>query len=217
MKAGSVEVGLWTIGVLLLALFVGVLGWQEFERRHQIDAFLTDRQNQNLPKPAQGLGQLPSQKKAPSVSVRVPATHPERVAEHSPDGVALAILRIPAIKLVVPVNRGTGRSELLRGAGLVTGSALPGSAGNVAIAAHRDSFFRGLRNVAVGDVIELDSLKQTTRYRVTDMQVVKPTDVQVLADVGEPILTLITCYPFHYVGNAPQRFIVRAVATDIHR
>ncbi len=94
---------------------------------------------------------------------------------------------------------------------------MPGSNGNVAIAAHRDSFFRGLRNVAVGDFIELDSLKQTTRYRVTDMQVIEPTDVQVLADVGEPILTLITCYPFHYVGNAPQRFIVRAVATDIHR
>jgi sortase A len=214
MKVGSVEVALWTIGALLIVLFFGVLGWQEFERRHQIDSFLTAQRD--LPNPAPSLEQRPPQKKT-SVSVRVPATHPERVAEHSPDGVALAILRIPAIKLVVPVNRGTGRSELLRGAGLVTGSALPGSAGNVAIAAHRDSFFRDLRDVAVGDVIELDSLKQTTRYRVTDMQVVEPTDVQVLADVGEPILTLITCYPFHYVGNAPQRFIVRAVATDIHR
>ena len=215
MKVGSVEVALWTIGALLIVLFLGVLGWQEFERRHQIDAFLTAQRD--LPKPAPSPEQRPPQKKTP-VSARLSATtHLERVAEHSPDGVALAILRIPAIKLVVPVNRGTGRSELLRGAGLVTGSALPGSAGNVAIAAHRDSFFRGLRNVAVGDVIELDSLKQTTRYRVTDMQVVEPTDVQVLADVGEPILTLITCYPFHYVGNAPQRFIVRAVATDIHR
>lgn len=214
MYTKRIEVALWTIGVMLLVLFVGVLGWQEFERRHEIDAFLTARQN--LTKPAQSPEQLPSQKSAPA-SVRVSSTHSERIAEHSPDGVALAILRIPAIKLVVPVSRGTGRSELLRGAGLVTGSALPGSAGNVAIAAHRDSFFRGLRNVAVGDVIELDSLKQTTRYRVTATQVVEPTDVQVLAEVGEPILTLITCYPFHYVGNAPRRFIVRAVATDIHR
>lgn len=214
MKVRSIEVALWTIGVLLLVLFVGVLGWQELDRRHQIDAFLTARRN--LTKPVQRPEKLPSQKTA-AASVGVSATHSERVAEHSPDGVAIAILRIPAIKLVVPVNRGTARSELLRGAGLVTGSALPGSSGNVSIAAHRDSFFRGLRKVALGDVIELDSLKQTTRYRVTNTQVVEPTDVQVLADVGEPILTLITCYPFHYVGNAPQRFIVRAVETDIHR
>jgi sortase A len=94
---------------------------------------------------------------------------------------------------------------------------LPGSAGNVSIAAHRDSFFRGLRDVAVGDMVELDSLEYKNLYRVTGTQVVEPTDVQVLADVGEPVLTLITCYPFHFVGKAPQRFIVRAAAVDIRK
>ncbi|MGA9333165.1 MAG: class D sortase, partial [Rudaea sp.] len=114
-------------------------------------------------------------------------------------------------------NRGTGRSELLRGAGLVTGSALPGSNGNVSIAAHRDSYFRGLRNIKAGDIVELDSLEHKNLYRVTNTKIVEPTDVNVLADVGEPVLTLITCYPFYFIGSAPQRFIVRAVATDIRR
>jgi sortase A len=215
MQVRRVEIALWTIGAVLMVLFVGVLGWQEFERRHQIDAFLAARQTTALlPTPSP---QQPRAQNAKTTPTQVAASAPIRVEVHSPNRVAIAILRIPAIKLVVPVNRGTGRGELLRGAGLVTGSALPGSTGNVAIAAHRDSFFRGLRNVAVGDVVELDSLEHTTLYRVTDTKVVEPTDVRVLADVGEPILTLITCYPFHFVGNAPQRFIVRAVATDIHR
>ncbi|MHB8446562.1 MAG: class D sortase [Rudaea sp.] len=214
MQTKRIEVALWTIGVLLLVLFVGVLGWQEVERRHEIDAFQTARRT--LPSPVPSPRRPPSQH-MPSAPVRILATPPGRIAEDSRDAVAIAILRIPAIKLVVPVNRGTGRSQLFQGAGLVMGSALPGSTGNVAIAAHRDSFFRGLRHVEVGDVVELDSLEHTNLYRVTDTKVVEPTDVRVLADVGEPVLTLITCYPFYFVGKAPQRFIVRAVATDIRR
>lgn len=214
MQIKRIEVALWTIGVVLLVTFVGVLARQEFERRHQIDEFLTARRT--LPVPAPNRQQVPPQKSASAPVLAVAATA-ERAEARAPDGVAIAILRIPAIKLVVPVNRGTGRSELFDGAGLVAGSALPGSAGNVSIAAHRDSFFRGLRDVAVGDMVELDSLEYKNLYRVTGTQVVEPTDVQVLADVGEPVLTLITCYPFHFVGKAPQRFIVRAAAVDIRK
>jgi sortase A len=124
----------------------------------------------------------------------------------------LAILRIPGIALEVPVNYGTDEWVLLRGAGLVEGTALPGSNGNVAIAAHRDTHFRGLKDLSLGDRIELAMLDSTQTYVVTDLSVVEPTDVHVLADTGEPVLTLVTCYPFYFVGHAPQRFIVRAVA-----
>lgn len=214
MQSRRVEVALWTIGVVLLVTFVGVLARQEFERRHQIDEFLTARRT--LPISAPNRKQAPPEKSG-SAPTHAAVVKAERAEVRAPDGVAIAILRIPAIKLVVPVNRGTGRSELFHGAGLVAGSALPGSTGNVSIAAHRDSFFRGLRDVAVGDMVELDSLEYKNLYRVTGTQVVEPTDVQVLADVGEPVLTLITCYPFHFVGKAPQRFIVRAAAVDIRK
>ncbi len=209
------ELTLWSIGALLIASFVGVLGWQKFERGHEIAAFEAAQLNLPLPVPS-------PQELQPSLKLSVPpaqivANGTVRVALSPSNDVAIAILRIPAIKLVVPVNRGTGRSELLRGAGLVTGSALPGSNGNVSIAAHRDSYFRGLRNIKAGDIVELDSLEHKNLYRVTNTKIVEPTDVNVLADVGEPVLTLITCYPFYFIGSAPQRFIVRAVATDIRR
>jgi sortase A len=103
---------------------------------------------------------------------------------------------------------------LLRGAGLVEGTGLPGSNGNVAIAAHRDTYFRALKDLALGDRIELAMLDRTQTYVVTGLSVVEPTDVHVLADTGEPVLTLVTCYPFYFVGHAPQRFIVRAVAAE---
>jgi sortase A len=103
---------------------------------------------------------------------------------------------------------------LLSGAGLVEGTGLPGSNGNVAIAAHRDTFFRGLKDLALGDHIQLVMLDRTQTYIVTDLSVVEPTDVHVLDDTGEPVLTLVTCYPFYFVGNAPKRFIVRAVAAE---
>jgi sortase A len=126
----------------------------------------------------------------------------------------LAILRIPGIALEVPVNYGTDEWVLLRGAGLVEGSGMPGSNGNVAIAAHRDTHFRPLKDLALGDRIELVMLDRTLTYVVTDLSVVEPSDVHVLADTGEPVLTLVTCYPFYFVGHAPQRFIVRAVAVE---
>lgn len=127
---------------------------------------------------------------------------------------AIAVLRIPGIKLEVPVGYGTDESVLRRGAGLVEGTAAPGTRGNVAIAGHRDTFFRGLENVAVGDLVELETFDRRLTYRIATLSVVEPTDVHVLADSGESELTLVTCYPFYFVGNAPQRFIVRAVVAD---
>ena len=217
------EVTLWSVGAILIILFVGVMGWQKFERQQQITAFTELQREFASTAPGVQSSQVASQTlPPPEQPADATALEPEnvhvpelpRVESNMAEGTPVGILRIPKIGMVVPVNAGTGTKELLRGAGLLTGSALPGSSGNVAIAAHRDSFFRGLKDVAVSDVIELDTLGQKRLYRITSLKVVEPTDVEVLADVGEPVLTLITCYPFYFVGHAPQRFIVRAVETD---
>lgn len=128
----------------------------------------------------------------------------------------LAVLRIGAIALEVPVYDGTAEHNLYRGAGLVEGTALPGTVGNTGIAAHRDSFFRGLEDVAIGDLVELDTPGGRHAYRVTAVSIVEPADVHVLADTGTRVVTLVTCFPFYFVGNAPQRYIVRAEAVEAH-
>jgi sortase A len=125
-----------------------------------------------------------------------------------------ALLRIGSVHLEVPVYTDATERNLNRGAGLVAGTARPGSAGNIAIAAHRDGYFRALKDVAVGDVVELESWSQKQRYRVVDLAVVEPTELWPLDETEQPTVTLVTCYPFYFVGSAPQRYIVRAVAME---
>ncbi len=105
---------------------------------------------------------------------------------------------------------GTDARTLNRGAGVVDGTALPGETGHVAISAHRDSFFRPLQEIEVGDLVELSSSTGLQRFRVADIFITDPLDVDVLAPTNRSLLTLITCYPFRYIGFAPDRYIVRA-------
>ncbi|QMV17374.1 sortase [Granulicella sp. 5B5] len=128
----------------------------------------------------------------------------------TPEGV----LRVPKAGIEVPVYEGTSDLVLNRGVGHVTGTALPGEAGNVAITGHRDGFFRGLKDLAVGDKIEVqrsDTAGGTDTYVVDRIHIVLPGDTSVLNNTGRSTLTLITCYPFYYVGAAPQRYIVQAI------
>jgi sortase A len=125
-----------------------------------------------------------------------------------------ALLRIARVGLEVPVYADTTERNLNRGAGLIAGTAPPDGDGNIAIAAHRDGYFRALRNVMVGDVVEIESLSRRREYRVTWLAIVKPTDLWPLYATDGPAVTLVTCYPFHFVGSAPQRYIVRAVAVE---
>src|SRR4029453_10378226 len=85
-----------------------------------------------------------------------------------------------------------------------------GETGNVGIAGHRDSFFRGLKDLSRDDLVKVTTLSGVYQYRVEDIQIVKPTNLLVLKDSSSPTLTLVTCYPFYYVGDAPKRFIVKA-------
>ena len=123
----------------------------------------------------------------------------------------LAVLRIPKIRLEVPVMPGTDEFSLNRAVGHIEDTALPGTDGNSGIAGHRDGFFRGLKDIAPDDAIEIETLKGKEVYRVERVWVVAPEDVSVLDATPTRSLTLVTCYPFYHVGPAPQRYIVRAV------
>jgi sortase A len=121
-----------------------------------------------------------------------------------------AIMRIPSIDLEVPVFAGTEERNLTRGAGRIEGTPPAEAGGNTGIAAHRDGYFRSLKDVAIGDRIEMETLQGVHRYRVAELFVVEPHDISVLDATESSALTLVTCYPFYFVGSAPQRFIVRA-------
>ena len=122
----------------------------------------------------------------------------------------LGLLSISSVGVRVAVFNGVGEDVLKVGAGRVPGTATIAGDGNLAIAAHRDGFFRSLKDIEVGDEIAVRHDGGTNRYVVTALSVVDPSDVSVLAPTATPALTLITCYPFYFVGDAPQRFIVRA-------
>jgi sortase A len=122
----------------------------------------------------------------------------------------LAVLRIPKIHLEVPVFNDTDDLTLNRGIGRILGTAQLGAGGNLGIAGHRDGFFRGLKDVGQGDLIELLRYGQTDSYVVDKVQIVNPKDVSVLDSTPTPTLTLVTCFPFYFVGSAPQRYVVSA-------
>jgi sortase A len=127
---------------------------------------------------------------------------------------AIGILRIAKIHVEVPILEGTDDLTLNRGVGHVIGTANPGENGNVAIAGHRDGFFRGLKDVSVGDRIELVTVQRTEAYVIDRITIVERTDVSVLQPRAHSSLTLITCYPFYFIGSAPKRYIVQASVAD---
>src|SRR5437899_2259021 len=125
-------------------------------------------------------------------------------------GDMIARLSIDRLNSEWVVLEGADKVELKRGPGHLIDTALPGTRGNCVIAGHRDTQFRVLRNVEIGEEISLETEGRTYRYRVTDRQVVAPTDTSALDPTDKPTLTLVTCYPFYYVGPAPKRFVLRA-------
>lgn len=121
-----------------------------------------------------------------------------------------AVLRIPKVHLEVAVLEGTDDVTLNRAVGHIAGTGAPGTDGNVGIAGHRDGFFRVLKDIVPGDQIELLTSQGTNRYVVDHIALVQPNNVSVLRPRSGPSLTLVTCYPFYYIGSAPQRYIVEA-------
>jgi sortase A len=127
-----------------------------------------------------------------------------------PAGTPLGRIEIPHLRLSAVVVQGDDDLSLRRAVGHIPGTALPGDSGNVVLAAHRDSFFRGLGKLHTGDLIVLKDARGTQRYRVALAAVVAQDDVDVLKPSNSSVLTLVTCYPFRYVGSAPDRYVVSA-------
>jgi sortase A len=131
------------------------------------------------------------------------------------DGSIIGRIEIPRIGVKAIVRESTDSKTLRRAVGHIEGTAFPGQLGNVGLAGHRDTFFRSLRDIRRGDTINLTTLDGEHLYEVQSIRVVEPTDTQVLQTSADRSLTLVTCYPFDYIGPAPKRFIVRA--TEITR
>ena len=194
----------WAVGLVCLATWSGLYISGIAGARHELERFAL-LQAAAAPQAA-----------APDVSL----WDPERIsawrrALNEPAPPPLAVLRIPKIRLEVPVLRSTDDFTLNRAVGHIDDTALPGTDGNSGIAGHRDGFFRGLKDIGPDDRIELETLRGKEVYRVDRTWVVYPQDVSVLDPTPTRSLTLVTCYPFYHVGPAPQRYIVRAVRADI--
>jgi len=126
------------------------------------------------------------------------------------EGSPLGRIEISPIGLAAMIQEGIDERTLRRAVGHIPGTPLPGESGNVALAGHRDTFFRGLRKIRQGDEITLTTISGSWLYRVDSTKVVEPEETEVLDEADDDILTLVTCYPFNFVGSAPRRFIVRA-------
>jgi sortase A len=187
-------------GVALLAYcgFVLVDTWSfQNGARRQLERLRTERQGANG-------GAL---RTASSVS---PATSPA-----SASGGLIGRIEIPRLGISAIVIEGTSAKSLRRAVGHITGTALPGQSGNVGISGHRDTFFRPLRNIRRNDIITLTTLFGEYRYRVVSTSIVRPDSLAELNPSEDEILTLVTCYPFYFVGPAPSRFIVRALSEPL--
>ncbi len=121
----------------------------------------------------------------------------------------IAVLLVPRIALEVPVFEGTDELTLNRGTGHIVGTAHPGEEGNIGISGHRDGFFRGLKDVRLGDSVVLTTTEGSFPYVVDNIEIVNPDEVRVLRTRAVPAITLTTCYPFYFIGAAPQRYVVQ--------
>lgn len=186
------EVSCWMVGLALLASYFVAVAHGEVERRDAVAAFT---------------GAYADPDRSDWSPGRIAAFEASAATGSMP----LAVLRIARVELEVPVFGDTTERNLNRGAGWIEGTAVPGADGNVGLAAHRDGYFRALRDVVIGDLIEVDSPLARRVYRVSELAIVDPTDTQSLEPTGTPAVTLVTCYPFHFAGSAPKRYIVRAV------
>jgi sortase A len=142
--------------------------------------------------------------------IKTPAAKPTTATPATTNGSVMGRLEIASLGLNVPIVEGYDPSSLRAGVGHIAGTALPGGLGNMALAGHRDTYFRPLRNIRRGMILAVFAADGRYDYTVDSTSIVKPEDVSVLAIHDTPEMTLITCYPFEYIGSAPNRFIVRA-------
>ncbi len=182
----------WVAGFTLLSLYGGVKLWAEESRAQAVEEF-------------RAMSVAPADQSLWSQQ-RVVAYKEAQRAGDAPE----AVLRIPSLPLEVPVYSDTSEMNLDRGAGRIPGTAGLEQSGNLGLAAHRDGFFRKLKDAEIGMEMLLEHGGRTQRYHIVEISIVTPEDGSVLAPTSRPSITLVTCYPFYFVGSAPKRYIVRA-------
>jgi sortase A len=199
-------------GVILLGWYLVARGHSFFASRAAIERFEEMRPQITVNR-HRSAAAIPSSKPVDTTLWAVGRTEEFQQSLFADVDAPLALMRIPRLEIEVPVFAGTSDLILNRGVGQIEGTAMPGERGNIGIAGHRDGFFRPLKDIALGDEIVLETPTKRTTFIVEDLHIVDPSDVWVLAPTDAPAVTLVTCYPFYFVGSAPQRFIVRATAS----
>jgi sortase A len=227
------EVLSYAAGFLATGFFVVQLAQGEVQRQGGIDEFERSFADQaSLLAQPESLALVTTAQPAPADT---PATESNASALADPDAMApdtthwapgriadyqasltaelppvLGVLEIPSVGLKVPVYQTASDLTMDRGAGIISGMSYPHEAGNIGISGHRDGYFRALKDLKPGDTIELQTLEGPKNFTIDTTQVVEISDIHLLQDTRDQTVTLVTCYPFYFVGHAPQRFIVTA-------
>ena len=231
---------LWISGAVLLSIFIGHLTLGELQRAHAVAAFKSQQTSAGtvavatIPAPA-----TPMTNASTSTTVSVPVDPTGEIASFDVDvappdqslwssgriasyaesleantSEVIGLFSIPRLDLEVPLYDNASDLHMDRGIARIAGTSQPGTAGNMGIAGHRDGYFRVLKDIRFGDELIVTSVNGPQTYRVEQLMIVDPSSVDVLDQTQETAITLVTCYPFYFVGHAPQRFIVRAVLQE---
>ena len=210
-KLKWLEFGLYFGGLALLVVFIQIRSSGERQREEGVRVF-----QESVEAAAQSAEATAQTESSPNQELWAD----ERIREYEESlkveaAAPLALLTIDKLGIEVPVYNGTDDFTLNRGVGRIIGTAAVEADGNLGIAGHRDSFFRGLKDIAVGDEIRFQTAREEVLYTVSSIEIVDPSDVSVLAPTVERSITLVTCYPFYFVGHAPKRYIVKATAEHL--
>lgn len=213
LRAG--ELGSYLAGTLLTGFFLVQLAQGEVERQGGIAVFEAQVEGAQLalaPAPDQTAEFASFDSTAePDTSLWAPGRIADYQASLSADlPPVLGVLKVPSVALEVPVYQTNSELVMDRAAGVIDGMAYPHEPGNIGISGHRDGYFRALKDVTVGDDILLQTLDGQKRFRIEAIHIADIDDTHLLEDTRDQTLTLVTCYPFYFVGHAPQRFIVTA-------
>lgn len=204
LRTSRVEQLLGLMSAALLVGYLSVRAQAELHRRADLQGYAATEH-------AGQVGQAPT-RTAAAADQSYWSDSRKRAYQESlsqPTAAIMGVLRIDAANLEVPIYGDTSGTHLNRGAGVIAGMALPGHGGNLGIAGHRDGYFRVLKDVRVGDVIEVYTRATRYEYRIRRISIVDESDTRALADSSEPLITLVTCFPFYHLGHAPQRYVVQ--------
>jgi sortase A len=203
-----IEILLLVLGLLLISIYLAAYIHRATMSRAGVSQFHELKKERQVETPSRSLAER-------QIKFDFSLWSPERIAGYEQSlaekfDAPLAILHIAKVQLEVPVLDGVDDLSLNRGVGYIPGTSRPGEPGNIGIAGHRDGIFRVLKDVGAGDMIELETLDRVDIYRVSQIVIVDKNDPAVLKPTTASILTLVTCYPFYFIGSAPKRYIVQA-------